>query len=279
MEIAPGIHNVLTEGAPAPGVTNTYLVVGRDGAIWVDTGWDREGEARARIDYWRKAGSPRLQGIVVTHRHPPHWGNAPAIRQITGAAIIASPAEKPSIEERMAGARVDRVVEDGEVMPLGDLTIEFVHAPGHTYGSLAVFIRETRALFTGDNVMGTGTSVINPGDGEIGLFLQTMAKFIRYDPAVIYPGQGPVITDPRARLEELIRHRHEREAQIVGLLEQGPRSVPELYGMIYSGLNDRLANLARNQIRSHLLKLEREGRVSATGELYRLTTGGSRPAS
>jgi hypothetical protein len=46
MEIAPGIHNVITERAPAVGVTNTYLVVGSEGAIWVDTGWDREGEGR-----------------------------------------------------------------------------------------------------------------------------------------------------------------------------------------------------------------------------------------
>jgi endoribonuclease LACTB2 len=270
MEIAPGIHNVLTEGAPASGVTNTYLVIGSGGAVWIDTGWDREGEAQARIDYWRKMGSPRLDAIVVTHRHPPHWGNAPAIRKVSGAAIVSSPVEKGPIEERMTGARVDRVVEDGETLGLGGVTLEFVHAPGHTYGSLAVFIREPRALFTGDNVMGTGTSVVNPGDGEIGLFLQTMEKFIRYDPAVIYPGQGPLVTSPRAKLEELIRHRHEREAQIVGLLQQGPKSVHDLFAMIYSGLGERLANLARNQIRSHLMKLEREGRVSASGELYRL---------
>lgn len=275
MEIAPGIHNVITEPAPAAGVTNTYLIVGAGGAVWVDTGWDREGEARARIDYWRKVGSPPVKGIVVTHRHPPHWGNAPALQRVTGAPIIATAAEKGAIEERMAGARVGRVVQDGETLGLGSLTIEFVHAPGHTYGSLAVFMREGRALFAGDNVMGTGTSVVNPGEGEIALFLQTMGKFIRYDPAVIYPGQGPAITNPRAKLEELIRHRREREAQIVGLLEQGPRSVPDLFRLIYSGLDERLGHLARNQIQSHLVKLENEGRVSASGDIYRLKTPGS----
>ena len=89
MDIAPGIHNVITERAPAVGVTNTYLVVGSEGAIWVDTGWDREGEAQARLDYWRGVGRPPLEGIVVTHRHPPHWGNAPAMQRVTGAPIIA----------------------------------------------------------------------------------------------------------------------------------------------------------------------------------------------
>ncbi len=275
MEISPGIHNVITEAAPASGVTNTYLIIGTEGAVWVDTGWDRDGEARARIDYWQKLGSPPVKGIVVTHRHPPHWGNAPALQRATGAPILATAAEKGAIEERMAGARVDRVAEDGEILGLGNVTIEFVHAPGHTYGSLAVFMREHRALFTGDNVMGTGTSVVNPGEGEIALFLQTMQRFIRYDPAVIYPGQGPAVTSPRAKLEELIRHRHEREAQIVGLLEQGPRSVPDLFALIYGRLDERLGHLARNQIQSHLIKLEKEGRVSASGEIYRLKTRGS----
>ncbi len=271
MEIAPGVHNVITEPAPASGVTNTYLIVGAQGAIWVDTGWDREGEAQARIDYWRTIGSPPLKGIVVTHRHPPHWGNAPAIQKVTGAPIIATAAEKDAIEERMAGAGVDRVVQDGETLRLGTVTIEFVHAPGHTYGSLAVLMREHKGLFTGDNVMGTGTSVINPGEGEIALFLQTMEKFMRYDPALIYPGQGPVITSPQAKLRELIRHRQAREQQIVDLLKQGPKSVDDLLRIIYSGLNERLGHLARNQIRSHLIKLESDGRASVSGEIYRLT--------
>jgi len=275
MELAPGIHNVLTEHAPAAGVTNTYLIVGTDGAVWVDTGWDREGEAQARIDYWQRIGRPPLKGIVVTHRHPPHWGNAPAIQNVTSAPIISTAAEKDAIEERMAGARVGKVVRDGETLGLGDRTIEFVHAPGHTYGSLAVFVREPKALFTGDNVMGTGSSVVNPGEGEIALYLDTMEKFRRYDPAVIYPGQGPVITHPQAKLRELIQHRHEREAQIVDLLKQGSRSVDDLFRIIYSGLDERLSHLARNQIRSHLLKLENEDRVSVSGPIYGLKTSGS----
>jgi ribonuclease/clavin/mitogillin len=270
MEIAPGIHNVITEHAPAAGVTNTYLIIGTEGAIWVGTGWDREGEAQARIDYWKQVGSPPLKGIIVTHRHPPQWGNAPAIQKVSGASIISAPAEQEAIEERMAGAKVDKVVQDGETLSLGNLTIEFVHAPGHTYGSLAVFIRESKALFPSDTVMGTGTSVVNPGEGEIALFLQTMEKFMRYDPAVIYPGQGPVVTNPQAKLQELIRHRQEREQHIVDLLKRGPKSVDDLFSLIYSGLNERLGTLARNQIRSHLIKLENEGRVSVTGEIYQL---------
>ncbi len=271
MEIAPGIHNVLVEDAAAPGITNTYMLIGSQGAAFVDTGWAREGEAEARLDYIRKMGNPPMLGIICTHRHPPHWGNSPAIQEATGAPIISSPVEKEPIEERMEGAQVDRVVEDGEVLSLGDMTLEFVHGPGHTYGSLAVFVRESRALFTGDTVMGVGTSVVNPGEGEIALFLQTMDKFIAYNPSVIYPGQGPIITDPAAKLKELIDHRHEREEQILGLLGQSIQTVDAMLAAIYTDLDERRTNLARNQIRSHLIKLESEGRVAGSDDSYRLT--------
>ena len=271
MEIAPGVHNILTDLEHPTGVTNTYLVAGSEAAAFVDTGWDRPGEAQARIDYWIRLGRPPIAGIVVTHRHPPHWGNAPALQKACGGApIIASAVEKDEIEKRMAGAKVDRVVRDGETLSLGDRTLEFVEAPGHTYGSLAVYVRETRALFAGDNVMGTGTSVVNPGEGEIGLYLQTLRKFLRYDPAVIYPGQGPVVTDPRAKIESLIEHRQRREAQIVALLGEAPGRVDDIAAALYADVREGVRHLARRQVESHLLKLVQEGRVALEGDVYRL---------
>ena len=271
MEIAPGIHNVLTNLQHATGVTNTYLIVGTEAAAFVDTGWDRPGEGEARIDYWRKIGAPPLKGIAVTHRHPPHWGNAPAIQRVCGnAPIIASVAEKAAIEARMQGAKVDRPVRDGETLSLGNMTLEFIDAPGHTHGSMAVFIRETRALFTGDNVMGTGSSVVNPGEGAIALYLETLDKFLRYDPAVIYPGQGPVVANPRAKLSALIAHRREREEQIVALLAQAPRTVEQIAATLYADVKEGVKHLAKNQVKSHLIKLEDESKVRAEGEVYRL---------
>lgn len=273
MEIAPGIHNILTDLQHATGVTNTYLIVGTQGAVFVDTGWDRPGEAEARIGYWEKIGKPPLKGIAVTHRHPPHWGNAPAIQKACGnPPIIASFAEKDEIEARMQRARVDRPVRDGETLSLGTMTLEFIDAPGHTYGSMAVFIRETRALFTGDTVMGTGSSVVNPGEGDMSLYLQTLEKFLRYEPAVIYPGQGPVVKEPRAKINWLIQHRKEREQQIVALLAQAPSSVDQMVATLYTGLNERLLHLAKNQVKSHLIKLEKEDKVVAQGDMYRLTS-------
>src|SRR5690554_4206339 len=142
MQIAPGVHSIVTGLQHPTGVTNTYLLAGSEAAVFVDTGWDRPGEAQARIEYWQRVGSPPLAAIVVTHRHPPHWGNAPAIQKACGnPPIVATAAEQAEIERRMQGARVDRTVRDGETLSLGSLTLEFVEAPGHTFGSLALFVR------------------------------------------------------------------------------------------------------------------------------------------
>ena len=272
MEIAPRVHLIFTDLQHPTGVTNTYLVVGTQGAAFIDTGWDRPEEAKARIDYWEELGRPPLKGIVVTHRHPPHWGNAPAIRNASGeAAIIASHAEQAEIERRMPGAKVDRAVRDGDTLDLGELTLQFVEAPGHTYGSLAVFVRETRALFAGDTVMGSGTSVINPGEGEIGLYLQTLEKFLRLDPAVIFPGQGTIVTAPRARLTELIAHRARREREIAALLAAAPMTIEEIAARLYADVREGVRHLARRQVESHLLKLEKEGRAAAQDGRWRLT--------
>jgi len=271
MEIAPGIHHIVTDLQHPTGVTNTYLIVGTEGALLVDAGWNRPGESEARIGYWEKLGKPPLKGIAITHRHTPHWENAPAIQKACGhPPIIAGYVEKPEIDARMQGANVDRPVRDGETLSLGNLTAEFLDAPGHTFGSMAIFLRETRALFTGDNVMGSGSSVVNPGEGEIALFLQTMEKFLRYDPAVIYPGQGAVVSDPRSKINALIQHRKDREQQIINLLLQAPRSVDEIVAALYPSVKEDVRHLARNQAISHLIKLEKEAKVVAAGAIYRL---------
>ena len=94
----------------------------------------------------------------------------------------------------------------------------------------------------------------------------TLEKFLHYQPELIYPGHGPVVKDPKAKLQELIDHRQEREEQIVGLLQSGPKRVEELLKAIYEDLAERVQNMARNQIRSHLIKLLKEGRVTVIGE-------------
>ncbi|MBI4199580.1 MAG: MBL fold metallo-hydrolase [Chloroflexi bacterium] len=262
-EIAPGVHRITTGAGSGPGhyAPNSYLVVGGDGAAFIDTGWARPEDVQARLDYLAHLGNPIVKAIAVTHRHPDHVGGALAIQRATGAQVVTAPAEQGPIEKAHPGLRV-RAAADGEVMGLGGLTLEFVHAPGHTLGSLVVFLRERKALFTGDNVMGVGTSVIDPREGDLAAYLETLEKLLRYGPAMIYPGHGPQVDDAQAKLRELIAHRMERETQVLTLVREHPRGVEELVGEIYPELDVGVLPLARDQVRSHLLKLMKEGRVA-----------------
>ena len=132
------------------------------------------------------------------------------------------PGRKKGHIERAQGP-IDAIAtaEHGETIDLGRGTLEFIHTPGHTMGSLCVLYREPGILFTGDTILGTGSVVVSPDDGDMGAYLDSLESLLGYGPRMICPGHGPAIDDPMDRVRWLIDHRLARERQILGLLEQG----------------------------------------------------------
>jgi glyoxylase-like metal-dependent hydrolase (beta-lactamase superfamily II) len=272
LEIAPNVQCITVgegafEGVYAP---NVYLVAGRDRAVFIDTAYSKDEEIRAHLGEWEAQGKPDIATIILTHRHGDHTGGAVRLREATGGPIACSTAEKDAIEEVLRPARVDRAVADGETIDLGGVTLEFVHTPGHTLGSLCVLYREAGVLFSGDMILGTGTTVIRPDHGDMTAYIESMRKLLRYDARIIAPGHGPVINTPQAKIQQLIEHRIARENQILELLQQGHRSIEKLFGAIYPDLHPGLHDTARSQVRAHLIKLERDGRVRASGDGYQV---------
>jgi glyoxylase-like metal-dependent hydrolase (beta-lactamase superfamily II) len=238
--------------APNPGVrelegTNTY-VVGEAPAIVVDPGPDHEAHLR------EVAGAAgRIGAIALTHDHPDHAPGAVTLARSTGAPIRA-------IRPPDGGPRL----RDGERIESGGATLQTVATPGHSPDHVAFWSPEGSALFTGDAVLGRGTSVIDPPEGDLVAYLRSLRRMRELEPATIYPGHGPVVLRGVAKLDEYLEHRAMREGQVLDALADGPRSVEELVGAIYADYPSEVHELAGRSVLAHLLKLDAEGRVERT---------------
>ena len=247
-----------------------YLVTGEKAAVFIDAGYDVQADVDSLAMHWDDAGRPPVAAIVVTHRHLDHAGGVRRLAGATGGVVTATAEEKPHIEEAFPGAVVGRTVADREVMDLGGVTLEFVHTPGHTMGSVCIYYREERLLFTGDTVLGTGTTTINPEQGEVAAYIESLNMLLGLDVRLICPGHGAVIEEPQAKIREAIARRLSRERDIVELLSNGHRTLDQLFAALYADIDPGLHEVARRQIRSHLVKLESEGRVTIRAEEVRL---------
>jgi glyoxylase-like metal-dependent hydrolase (beta-lactamase superfamily II) len=275
------------------------VVDGGQGAL-IDTGYPDEAAVAIRVEYLKRIAGLKLSHIIVTHHHIDHCGGARALRQATGAPIclhptearllrqwraaipddVDIPAEPQTLDERLRAWRrataqttPDCLLQGGDTVQVGGVTIEVIDTPGHSLGSISLYLREEDVLFTGDTVLGLGTvAIFPPPHGDMALYMQSLERLQTYDAALLCPGHGPPVRDVARKLQELIDHRREREQQILTAVAQGQGRLEIMLADIYPELDKRLVGMARGQLLAHLHKLESEGRIAprdeATGTLY-----------
>lgn len=248
---------ILSITAPNPGPftldgTQTYLL-GETAVI--DPGPAIDAHVRAIA-----GRMPRLQTILITHRHPDHAPAALPLRELTGARILAPRGVLDEVDERISG---------GESIAVDDTFLEVIATPGHTDEHVC-FLTAEGDLFTGDTVLGAGTTAIFPPDGNMGAYIASLRALRSRSPRRIYPAHGPVRDDAVQLLDEYIAHRLDRERQVIECLEGGPKTIPELRRAIYAALDPRLERAAEIQMEAHLIKLQGDGRVEQEQGAYRL---------
>lgn len=251
--------------------TQTYLVgAGADVAV-IDPGPARPDHVAAIV---AAAGTARIVAIACTHTHIDHSPAASALQAETGAPIIGCAPLALDDDGPRADAsfdhdyRPDRVLADGEVLTGHGWSLHAVATPGHTSNHLCYALEPGGALFTGDHVMGWSTSVVSPPDGDMGAYLASLALLQERDDRVYYPAHGPQIDNPRQFVRGMIGHRRQRERQILNLLAEGDRVIPDFVAAMYKGLDPRLHGAAGRSVLAHLIDLERQGRVRADGETW-----------
>jgi glyoxylase-like metal-dependent hydrolase (beta-lactamase superfamily II) len=240
--------------APNPGPftlegTNTWIV-GSDPSLVVDPGPEDESHIE-RVA--RQAG--RVAAILVTHHHPDHAPGAAGLSGRTGAPVLA-----------FGSNGGDGSVADGDEIEGGGVTLRALHTPGHSSDHLVFFDPVGGGLFTGDAVLGWGTSVVDPPDGDLVAYLRSLQRMLDLRPSVIYPGHGPVVEAAQDKLRSYLSHRAERERQVLAALAEGPKTPEELVPPIYLEYPVEVHPAAARSVLAHLLKLEAEGRVVRDGE-------------
>ena len=240
--------------------TNTYLVgANSKDPVLIDTGSGVPEYLDLFREHLAANGVAEPRRCLLTHVHPDHIGGAEGLQRLYPRLSV----HKFPWPEKDAKYPVALVpLGEGDVIQGAGYTLRAIHCPGHAQDHICFLLEEERALFTGDVILGVGTTVIPVDGGDLGHYLDSLRKLQKLDLARIYPGHGPVIDQPREKIDSYLEHRLKRESQILHELEPGARSVTDIVQTIYQGYPANLHGAAGSSVLSHLLKLEREGRVA-----------------
>lgn len=217
----------------------------------------------------RLVGGARFRGVCLTHHHPDHWGALSALcERFTRVRTWAHPRTHRELP-RLDGV-VARELRDGERVELDGAELTALHTPGHTRGHMSFWDRSQGAVYGGDVVATEGTIVVDPPDGDMAAYLDSLARLRRLNLSTLIPSHGDIVEDPEALLGWYIQHRLRREEKVMAALSDTtlegaevllPRAYPEVPPTIYP--------LAARSLLAHLIKLGDEGRAERVGERWR----------
>jgi len=265
--------------------TNTYLVGHGESRLLLDTGSGHAEYMPVLEAALARVGCKRIEGIVLTHAHPDHIGGVeqvrahfgpmpvyklpwPTDRALAGSGGEGSEGGEGGQVSPVAIANPDRLAEgpletlaEGDVVETEGARLRALFTPGHAPDHLCFVLEEEQSLFSGDNVLGIGTTVIPTGSGDLGDYMRSLERALAEAPGEIYPAHGPRIRNGVEKIREYLAHRLARERQVLEALAAGEREVMAMVRRIYVGYPESLHPAAAQSLTSQLEKLEREGRV------------------
>ena len=249
--------------------TNTWLIGTGERPILLDTGqgvpiWIELLDTALKELFH----SDDIDRVVLTHAHVDHIGGVKQVREKFGEhQVLKMPWTQ---HDAAAGGPISEIGHDAVVTADG-VTLRAIHTPGHAPDHLCFYLEEEKALFTGDVVLGAGTTVIPDDTGDLAQYLDSLQRLLKLDLETIYPAHGPVIRKPKEKIREYIAHRELRERQVLDALADGqPHAVMAMVKKIYADVPQYLHPAAASSVRSHLKKLRKEGRVVEDDNEWRI---------
>jgi len=265
-EVAPGVRmGAFRTPTLLPAThTNSFLLTDEGGRarVLVEPAPRDRGEVE-RMARWA-AG---VEAIFVTHHHPDHVGGLPALSERLRAPVWAH----PSTASRCGPGRY-RHLQDGDEVVAGERRWQVLHTPGHAPGHLCLFDPAAGTAIVGDMVAGTGTILVEPGEGDMGLYLASLDRLAALGARKVLPAHGGLIVGDEV-FRRYALHRRMREAKVLAALRGHPGSVGDLVPLAYDDAPKAVWPLARLSVEAHLLHLETQGLAAVEGGRWRALPG------
>ena len=242
------VHRVI---APNPGPytgpgTNTWVVEAGPVVAVIDPGPDDESHLAAINS---RIGGATVGVVLVTHSHPDHLPLAERLASAHHASVRRYPD-----------------LGDGDVVRVGTLNVTAVYTPGHSDDHLCFWLDGDRALFTGDLILGSGSSMVTYPEGDVAAYLRSLERVAALRPRLLFPGHWDPVEDAMGKIDEYRVHRLAREAQVLAEVRRGAGTARELTQRVYGNLDDQLMVAAEMTMRAHLRKLVDDGAVRTSGD-------------
>ena len=257
-----------------PQQTNIFIV-GRGEVMSIDSGEAIDKFKWMLRGYLAAIEKSEIAIAGITHHHWDHSGNLRDLNDVLKAKVAVPENGVSLLKGRLPDSEFD-TLRDGQMINLdGGVRLQVIESPGHSVDSICYYLEEEGVLFTGDTLLGVGTTVI----GDLAAYRDSLQRLVELpNLKVLCPGHGPLVHDARERLQTYIDHRNMREEQILAVLERGePVTSWQIMEEMYPHVDKRLRRAADGNVRTHLSQLQQEGRVAmAPGKRRKKNTERSR---
>jgi glyoxylase-like metal-dependent hydrolase (beta-lactamase superfamily II)/8-oxo-dGTP pyrophosphatase MutT (NUDIX family) len=260
---------VRTPTRPPATHTCCYLIHTSEEMLVVDPGSPYEDEQQALAECLDEmiAEGRGVKEIIITHLHPDHIGGVNVLKAHLGGdvPVAAHALTAEALRDIDSGVHVDRLIADGDVITLEgepQVRLTAMHTPGHARGHLCFHDAERGALLTGDNIVGVGSVLIDPPEGNMRDYLNSLER-MRSLPnlSVLFGGHGPAVATPYRKLDEYISHRLEREQNILAAVREGATEPKQIVAKVYTDVSPKAYAMAERAVLAHLEKLREDGAI------------------
>ncbi len=258
-------------GAMHPGGTHIYFVGDpQEEMVMVDSGEPYRSWTNQILGFYNELGRPKMSAILITHGHGDHIGGLDRLQEEFGCVVRCHPKLEPAMSHRLGQGTVEKLRSREMVTTGGGVRLRAYFTPGHEEDHICYHMAASKVLFTGDTILGNSSSSVR----SLKDYMSSLRILAGLKPEMICPGHGQILNNGTARIETYIRHRTEREDQVLAALADGVDSVEEIVSVVYPrNLRKNLRNAAARNVRTHLTKLTEEGRVNESEATYSLAKG------